>query len=328
MKKYSKIRLVYILAASHSGSTLLAMLLGAHPDICTVGELKATSLGDTDRYLCSCRQKIKQCPFWNSISRDMAKRGIDFNITNSGTDFRSCASPYARRLLRPMHRGHLLEKLRDLSLILSPTWRKQLPKIQHVNYNLMECILDRTGKKIIVDSSKIGTRLKYLLRNPSLDVRIIRLIRDGRGVALTYLDPFKFADSNDSQFRGGGTGNRRKSKIHFMDRAAHEWLRANKEAEAILQHVDRSQWTEIHYETLCTEPEKTLNGILTFIGADSQKIPVDFRSVEHHILGNGMRLDSYSEIRLDERWKTKLSPSDLKIFNSVAGSENRQLGYY
>ena len=34
-------KLAYILAASHSGSTLLAMLLGAHRETCTVGELKA-----------------------------------------------------------------------------------------------------------------------------------------------------------------------------------------------------------------------------------------------------------------------------------------------
>jgi len=55
------IRLVYIMAASHSGSTLLAMLLNSHPEICTVGELKATSLGDPDSYYCSCRNKIREC---------------------------------------------------------------------------------------------------------------------------------------------------------------------------------------------------------------------------------------------------------------------------
>ena len=45
-------RLVYILAASHSGSTLLATLLGAHRDTVSVGELKATSLGNADEYKC------------------------------------------------------------------------------------------------------------------------------------------------------------------------------------------------------------------------------------------------------------------------------------
>ena len=56
-------RLFYILAASHSGSTLLAMLLGSHPDVCTAGELKAASVGDVDAYRCSCGAPILQCGF-------------------------------------------------------------------------------------------------------------------------------------------------------------------------------------------------------------------------------------------------------------------------
>ncbi len=327
VKGPGKIRLVYILAASHSGSTLLAMLLGSHSDICTVGELKATSLGDTDRYLCSCRRKIKECPFWTGITRDMAERGYEFDITNSGTDIRNSASPYVRKLLNPLHRGPFLEKIRDTALDLSPNWRKQLPKIQAANTMLMECILAQTGKKIIVDSSKIGIRLKYLMRNKSLDVKIIRLIRDGRGVALTYMDPERFADASDQQFRGGGTGDNR-AKERPMIEAAREWRRSNEEAEAILRHVDQERWLEIRYEDLCAKGEKTMPRLLRFIGVDSEKMPADFRNTEHHVVGNGMRLDSSNEIRLDERWKTTLNGSDLKIFESVAGELNRRLGYH
>jgi hypothetical protein len=41
---------------------------------------------------------------------------------------------------------------------------------------------------VLVDSSKVGIRLKYLLRIPEIDIRVIRVIRDGRAVALTYTD--------------------------------------------------------------------------------------------------------------------------------------------
>ena len=54
-------RLAYIAASSHSGSTLLAMLLGAHPQACTAGELRLTNVGDPERYLCSCGEKISRC---------------------------------------------------------------------------------------------------------------------------------------------------------------------------------------------------------------------------------------------------------------------------
>ena len=75
----------YILAASHSGSTLLAMLLASHPDVCTTGELKAQSLGDPDKYRCSCGALIRQCEFWNDIAARMASRGHVFDITRSET---------------------------------------------------------------------------------------------------------------------------------------------------------------------------------------------------------------------------------------------------
>ena len=322
-----KIRLVYILAASHSGSTLLSMLLGAHPEICTAGELKATSLDDTENYLCSCREKIKKCPFWTGISNDMAARRFSFDITNSGTDFRSGASRYVRRLLAPLHRAPLLEKVRDLALNLSPAWREQLPKIQAINTNFMDSILNRTGKKIIVDSSKIGIRLKYLLQNPSLDVLVIRLIRDGRGVVLTYTDPANFADASDPHLRQGGTGGNRESERLSIADAALEWRRSNEEAEAIISQLDTSRWIEVRYEDLCTNKDKTLHRLFIFIGVDPEQAVSDFRSVEHHVIGNGMRLDSTSEIRLDERWRSRLSPADLKVFESVAGKLNSRLGY-
>ena len=51
--------LIYIMSPSFSGSTLLTFLMGAHPSVATVGELKATSLGDIDEYDCSCGSRIR-----------------------------------------------------------------------------------------------------------------------------------------------------------------------------------------------------------------------------------------------------------------------------
>lgn len=323
----SKIRVAYILAASHSGSTLLTMLLNAHSEVCTVGELKATSLGDVDRYRCSCKRKIKECYFWNSIAKVMTERGFDFDISKPGTDIRSGASPYVLRLLRPLHRGSYLEGIRDLFLQFSLTWRTQLPRIQSINTALMDSVLCQTNKKVIADSSKIGIRLKYLLRNPNLDIKIIRLIRDGRAVSLTYINPATFADAQDSSLRGGGVGGRRESERLSMEQAAREWRRSNEEAEALLNQVKKTQWIEIRYEDLCQAPEKTLAFIFSFFGVSNDQINLDFRAAEHHIIGNGMRLDGNCHIVLDDRWKTQLSRAQLQIFQRVAGDLNERLGY-
>ncbi len=322
-----RIRLIYILAASHSGSTLLAMLLGTHPEIGTVGELKFTSLGDIGRYLCSCQREIKKCPFWSDVAQEMAKHGYPFDVSNPGTDFHFEMSNYVRWLLRPLHRGKVLERVRDSALVFSPTWRTRYPRIQELNNLLIETICDLIGKKIIVDSSKVSLRLKFLLRNPSLDVKVIRLIRDGRAVAMTYTDPAKFADASDPNFRGGGMGGERESERLTMAQAAREWKRSNEEAEAVLKNLDPSRWIEVRYETLCTETDATLKKLFEFIGVNPGYKLASFRSNSHHIIGNGMRLDSTDEIKLDDRWREVLSASELEAFDSVAGKLNRRFGY-
>ena len=58
-----------------------------------------------------------------------------------------------------------------------------------------------------------------------------------------------------------------------------------------------------------------------------ETVTLDFRSKGPHVIGNGMRMDSTSDIRLDERWRQELSQDDLRVFDSVAGPLNRQYGY-
>jgi hypothetical protein len=321
------IRLGYILSASHSGSTLLAMLLGSQPGICTVGELKATSLGDPGRYRCSCGASIKNCEFWSEVSNAMQQKGIKFDVTCAGTNIHDVDSAYLRRLLAPLHRGPLWELARDVALNLSPTWHAHVSRVQNRNRALIETLAKVRAASVIVDSSKIGLRLKYQLRDPQLDVRVIRLIRDGRAVALSYMDPFTFADAADPKRRAGGSGGDRDCERKRMVEAAREWRRSNEEAETLLPTVGQSRWVEVRYEELCANPAETVRRICLFLGIDSVRVVLDFRSVEQHVVGNGMRLDSTSEIRVDERWREHLTEDDLRAFDRVAGSLNRRYGY-
>jgi hypothetical protein len=324
----TKTRLVYLLAASHSGSTLLTMLLGAHREMCTAGELKAVSLGDVARYRCSCGALIRECVFWRAVTAAMEAQGYPFDVADAGTDIRTGATPYVRRLLRPLHRGAGWERLRDLALSLSPAWRRQLPRIQRRNAVLAATVCRVRGRSVIVDSSKIGLRLKYLLRTPGIDIKVIRMIRDGRAVALTYMDPAGFADTRNPALRGGGMGGDRADERLTMQAAAREWRRSYEEGTEVLKGLEPSRWTEARYEELCADPEKTLRRLFSFVGVDPDGGTLDFRSREHHVIGNGMRLDDTREIQLDERWRTTLGPSELADFEAVAGDLNRRLGYH
>jgi hypothetical protein len=304
------------------------MLLGAQPGACTVGELKATSMGDPKQYRCSCKELIAQCHFWKEVTAAMSERGYrDFDITRAGTSISEIQSPYIRRLLAPLQRGPILESIRDLALAASPEWRGHLRETNRRNVDLIESLRVVTGAETVVDSSKLALRLKYLLRIPALDIKVVRVIRDGRAVSLTYMDDWNFADAANPELRGGGGGIRNPPPRSSMSEAASEWRRSNEAADCLTATLSGERWTEVRYEELCAAPEATLRRLAVFVDLDPGNIILDFRSREQHVIGNGMRMDSTSEIRLDERWKSQLTPGDLKTFDAIAGDLNRKYGY-
>ncbi len=326
---HAPINYAYILAASHSGSTLLAMLLNAHPGVTTVGEFAAGGCRERNGYLCSCGQPIGECSFWRNVETAMHRRGADFDVCGFGMRLEKDCPRWVRRLLRLEHRGRTVEMIRDRLLDLSPAWRSRFAEVMRQSELLARVILRMTGATILVDSSKLAHRLKYMLRMPCFRTKVIHLVRDGRAVALSYMDQDQYADATDPAMRRGGRGLTAPITAPKMPmrRAADEWLRCIRSAEHALAHVSSSDWMRVRYENLCRRPAETLAEVFTFLGVDPALAKLDFRKVEHHVLGNGMRLDKSATIFLDERWQKILHAVDLKMFDHIAGRMNRRYGY-
>ena len=302
------------------------MLLNSHPNISTVGELKASDLGGTRNYLCSCREKLERCLFWKDVSRRMAKQGFSFDIRASRMDLDFGNSRYTKRLLRPLHRGRFLEFVRSALLSLSVSWRRNHIAWQQRNRELIGAISDTNNTQIIVDSSKTGLRLRYLKNIPGLDVLVIRLTRDGRAVTLTYLQPADFADAKNYNMRGGGVGENRSYGLD-MSGAIERWQRSNEEADLAFESMPEEKRLQISYEDMCTDTATVMFRIFNFLSVKKSLKFREFRESDHHLIGNGMRLDESSEIRLDDRWRQSLSQSDLDVFEDRAGKQNMKYGY-
>jgi hypothetical protein len=273
--------------------------------------MRAPSAVD-ETYLCSCGEPIRQCRFWSEVAEQMGRRGIpDFEITDARLSIHDAQSPYVRRLLNPLPRGAVLEAVRSVGLAISPAWHAHLREIHLRNAALVNTLQEITAAKVVIDSSKIALHLRYLLKSTDLNIKIIRLVRDGRAVVTSML----------------GHGWDRGSREQTINEAALTWRRAYESTERVLAGLPASQWIHVVYEELCANPEKVLRQIYQFIGLDHDDIVLNFRARQLHILGNDMRLKSTSEIRVDERWRTKLSEEDLCIFDEVAGEMNLAYGY-
>ena len=147
-------KIIYIAGASHSGSTLLSLMLNAHPEVIAAGELEElvrTALSQRRRrpnapHRCTCHAaSIWDCPLWSGVNdylrADSSLSLADLNVDN----YADPESFYADNAL------------------------------------LFEAISSVSGKKFIVDSSKGYKRLSLLMKTPSLDIFPVLLQRDTRG---------------------------------------------------------------------------------------------------------------------------------------------------
>lgn len=299
-----KIPLVYIASPSYSGSTLLTFLLGAHPDIGTIGELKWGEI-DLETYRCSCGELLRECPFWAAVAERMAARGLAFDLRRPATDFRCRGHAVTDRMARARVRGGLFEAVRGGLIRALPAWRRTWPAVAAVNRALIEITLDLQQARVFVDSSKDPVRLKYLAATGDYDLRVIHLLRDGRAVTNSSI----------------------KNKTEPADLAAREWARTHRQIERLGRHLGPGRLHRVRYEDLCAEPRTVLDGVFRFLGLGPFDAVAALETAPHHILGNRMRLGNRSGVRLNEEWRTALSHADRGTFDRLAGTVNRQYGY-
>lgn len=69
------VRVIYIIGAGRSGSTLLDTVLASHPDVVGVGELvNLHSAGWTSNEVCACGKLGTECDFWTRVRTAWQRR--------------------------------------------------------------------------------------------------------------------------------------------------------------------------------------------------------------------------------------------------------------
>ena len=298
-------RFAYILSPSYSGSTLLTYLLGVHPEIATIGELKASAMGDIDEYDCSCGVRIRTCPFWQALGEELRRRGSDLDLADFGTHFRTPNAWLTDHVLGATLRGRGLETVRDIALATLPGPRRTFERVLKRNVAVAEAVTAVQGGTVFLDGSKDPIRLKFLLRAGWPAMRVIYMVRDGRAASNSYMRHYNVQ----------------------MPEAARAWRRTHVASERILAQIPADSWLRVRYEDLCHDPTGMLKRIFTFLGVDASTAPTELNTHEQHILGNAMRLGRSTDIRLDEKWKRALTPADLKSFQQIAGDVNARYEY-
>jgi hypothetical protein len=292
---------VYLSSVSRSGSTLLAFLLNAHPEIASIGELTGPH---STRY-CSCGELFEACDFWARVGDGMHERGMVFDPYAFGTRIVWGDNKWLRQLRTGSLGSRRLTSLRDAVFQLSPGYRAQVRELVSRNIAVAEIVREISGKRVFLDTSKHYSRIKYLQKYADVDLRVIHLVRDVRGVVASILRKYDTPASH----------------------VARLWVKRNRQIYQQLQVLSDDQRILVRYEDLCSDPLSTLRQLHEFCGVEVQGELLDFRRVPHHIVGNAMRRGGSSEIRQDLRWKDELSERQLEEIDRITAGERRVYGY-
>ena len=281
---------VMIACAPYSGSTLLASLLGEHPEIATVSEVSGTQRArQMDRFRCSCQRLMVECPFWQEVEGRARAAGIeDFALGDFRLRFDNPG--LLGRVRTGSLRSTTAEDIRDAVLRLVPSHERSLRKLGQRNRAFAHVILDATDKRVFVDASKEGMRLRYLRRYLGMQLKVVHLVRDVRGVVAS---------------------SRKRHEDVDVASAAKGWARTNATLMRHLEGLDPRARTLLRYEDLCRDPDGTLAALHAFMAVTpvGASVPSDANRSQH-LLGNRARLRSMTEIRLDEQWRSSLSSDE------------------
>ncbi|NQV02224.1 MAG: sulfotransferase [Bacteroidia bacterium] len=83
----------------------------------------------------------------------------------------------------------------------------------------------------------------------------------------------------------------------------------------------------VRYEELCRNPEGELIRVCDFLQIPYQEKMLAMEGPFHMLGGNPGTCERSKTIRLDTGWEQNFDQKQLTLFNEMAGSLNRELGY-
>ena len=191
---------------------------------------------------------------------------------------------------------------------------------------LLSAIATTSGSRVGVDSSKstrdcLGRPLA-LSFVPSIDLKVIFLTRDGRGVVWSAMK------GAGSQERSRITENR---MINFF-RTTVSWTLTNVCALLTKRRLGAGKVLHLRYEDLCADPIQSLRRIGDFVGEDLSELEDiltrgELVSAGHNLGGNRLRFEKHISIKCDNGWRRRMPSHYRALFTCLTWPLLRKFGY-
>jgi hypothetical protein len=302
-------RVLFLGGLGRSGTTLVERLLGELPGVCALGEvvhLWQRDIVDDER--CGCGEPFSRCSFWTAVG-EQAFGGWAYVDVSEIHDLRE-------RVERTRHIPRLAGQL-------TAAQRADVERYVEYYRRVYDAAAAVSGAEVLVDSSKHSALAHCLRWSDSLDLRVVHVVRDARGVAYSWTKTVSRpeADGTDEMTR------------YSPGRSALLWT-AHNAAFGLLARRGVAV-RRMRYEQFLADPRQGLRELAAYADLDLGDADLAFLDDRHAQLtpghsaaGNPMRFTTGRvELRRDDAWIRKLPPRQRRLVGTVCAPMLRAYGY-
>lgn len=310
----ARVKVLSVVGAGRSGTTVLASMLGEVDGIASAGELRwLWEHGVVEERPCACGLLPRECPVWGGVIERVAAMCRDrFGEFSSerliGWQRDVTDRRHLRRVLRSARGG-------------DADWPK-LARVRAVLSEEVQAFRSATGARVVVDTSKRPQDAAVLAGLPDVDHYVLQLVRDPRAVVYSW--------QRSKSYTVGGVS--RAMGTRRLPKTVQRWTANCLTADLLRRRLPPARWLRLRYEDFCRSPRDAVRQVLDFI-TEPGEVPFDgdhrvLLGPSHIVAGNPSRFTTGAvEIRLDEQWRTGMRRRDQLAVVATAFPLMLRYGY-
>jgi len=301
-------KVLSLVGAGRSGSTILSSILSEVPGVFGAGELRWLWARDLPQQrLCGCGAAPSSCPVWGPT----VERALSVPPARQ-------SGPEAAALLREVaeaqqHVGGWSQRRR---LLTSPDAGRDLDpeatRVTRATVSVLDALFEVTGAHTIIDASKRPQEAALLAASGAFDHFVVHMVRDPRAVVYSWrrVKPLPAETGRAAM----GTRSQRRTLMRWVENAAG--------AELLRRHVPADRWLFMRYEDFAAEPRDAVRRVLDLLGEPADPPFTGDDTVllgpNHNLSGNPNRFTT-GQVRIvpDHEWTRQLSRRDQAMIEAT-----------
>ncbi|MEL7190247.1 MAG: sulfotransferase [Pseudomonadota bacterium] len=299
------LKLIYVAGYGRSGTTLLDIAVGQQECVFAAGEITALPrhVWEHDEY-CACRETVSDCGFWGPVVKRWQDKNSDWTMSSYG---------------KLLERTEFLFSVKRLFSKLIPN--EDITNYKSLTGSLFTEIAAQADTNIILDSSKLPGRASSIHANPDIEIYLVHVVRDGRGVAWSMMKPYSIKVEEGIQ---------KELKPKPLWFTAARWFIVNMGAEIMRWRLPKQRSIRVRYEDFVANPEATVKRIMARVG--EEYVQPDhggqIMKPQHQVAGSRHRMKDELVIKKDVSWKAKMPKGKQFVFSILAAPLLWRYGYF